>query len=178
MEIRPIVSSLLKSRTGPLLVALQVAISLAILANAIFVVQQRIARRRGWTHLPRVTCGQIDRGESRRHDAGNPASSRFRRTHPRNAGVGRRHALCAHGETALGVSVEQPLHLPRENCHSERSEESSCASAECSVCACPSGFFAALRMTVKEFSSPPYPHSITFTSRVSRSRPVRCASGP
>jgi len=43
MELRPIVSSLLRSRTGPLLVALQVAISLAILANAIFVVQQRIA---------------------------------------------------------------------------------------------------------------------------------------
>jgi putative ABC transport system permease protein len=43
MEIRPIVSSLMRSRTGPLLVALQVAISLAILANALFVVQQRIA---------------------------------------------------------------------------------------------------------------------------------------
>jgi putative ABC transport system permease protein len=43
MEIRPIISTLFRSRTGPLLVALQVAISLAILANAIFVVQQRIA---------------------------------------------------------------------------------------------------------------------------------------
>jgi len=43
MEIRPIVSTLLRQRTGPLLVALQVAISLAILVNAIFVVQQRIA---------------------------------------------------------------------------------------------------------------------------------------
>jgi putative ABC transport system permease protein len=43
MEIRPIFSTLLRSRTGPLLVALQVAISLAILANALFVVQQRIA---------------------------------------------------------------------------------------------------------------------------------------
>ena len=43
MEIRPIISTLLRQRTGPLLVALQVAISLAILANAIFVVQQRIS---------------------------------------------------------------------------------------------------------------------------------------
>ncbi|HEX5128150.1 MAG TPA: ABC transporter permease, partial [Usitatibacter sp.] len=42
MEIRPIISQLLRSRTGPLLVALQVAISLAILANALFVVEQRI----------------------------------------------------------------------------------------------------------------------------------------
>ena len=43
MEIRPILSSLLRSRTGPLLVAIQVALSLAILASALFVVQQRIA---------------------------------------------------------------------------------------------------------------------------------------
>ena len=43
MEIRPIFSALLRQRTGPLLVAIQVAISLAILANALFVVQQRIA---------------------------------------------------------------------------------------------------------------------------------------
>jgi putative ABC transport system permease protein len=43
MEFRPILSTLLRSRTGPLLVALQIAISLAILANALFVVQQRIA---------------------------------------------------------------------------------------------------------------------------------------
>jgi putative ABC transport system permease protein len=43
MEIRPILSTLLRHRTGPLLVALQVAISLAVLANAIFVVQQRVA---------------------------------------------------------------------------------------------------------------------------------------
>ena len=43
MEIRPIISTLLRQRTGPLLVALQVAISLAILANAIFTVQQRLA---------------------------------------------------------------------------------------------------------------------------------------
>jgi putative ABC transport system permease protein len=43
MEIRPILSTLVRQRTGPLLVALQVALSLAILANAIFVVQQRVA---------------------------------------------------------------------------------------------------------------------------------------
>jgi putative ABC transport system permease protein len=43
MEIRPIFSALMKNRTGPLLVAVQVAISLAILANALFIVQQRIA---------------------------------------------------------------------------------------------------------------------------------------
>jgi putative ABC transport system permease protein len=43
MEIRPILSALMRQRTGPLLVAVQVAISLAILANALFVVQQRIA---------------------------------------------------------------------------------------------------------------------------------------
>jgi putative ABC transport system permease protein len=43
MEIRPILSALLRQKTGPLLVAIQVAISLAILANALFIVTQRIA---------------------------------------------------------------------------------------------------------------------------------------
>jgi putative ABC transport system permease protein len=43
MEIRPIVSVLLRSKTAPLLVALQVALSLAILANALYVVELRQA---------------------------------------------------------------------------------------------------------------------------------------
>jgi putative ABC transport system permease protein len=41
MEIRPILSALLRSKTGPLLVALQVAISLAILANTAHIVEER-----------------------------------------------------------------------------------------------------------------------------------------
>jgi putative ABC transport system permease protein len=42
MEIRPILSALLRQKTGPLLVAMQVAISLAVLANALFIVQERL----------------------------------------------------------------------------------------------------------------------------------------
>ncbi|PXX42138.1 ABC transporter permease [Undibacterium pigrum] len=41
-EIRPIFSALLRSKTGAILVALQVAISLAILANAVYIVQLRM----------------------------------------------------------------------------------------------------------------------------------------
>ncbi|MES3020580.1 MAG: FtsX-like permease family protein [Pseudomonadota bacterium] len=41
MEIRPILSALLRSKTGAILVALQVAISLAILANALHIVNVR-----------------------------------------------------------------------------------------------------------------------------------------
>jgi putative ABC transport system permease protein len=41
MEIRPILSALLRSKIGPLLVALQVALSLAILANALHIVNDR-----------------------------------------------------------------------------------------------------------------------------------------
>jgi len=41
MEIRPILSSLLRNKTGPVLVAMQVALSLAILANALHVVNER-----------------------------------------------------------------------------------------------------------------------------------------
>ncbi|WP_332877710.1 ABC transporter permease [Massilia sp. S19_KUP03_FR1] len=43
MEIRPILSALLRSKTGAVLVALQVAISLAILANALHIVNLRQA---------------------------------------------------------------------------------------------------------------------------------------
>ncbi|AXA93691.1 ABC transporter permease [Massilia sp. YMA4] len=43
MEFRPILSSLLRNRTGPLLVAVQVALSLAILANALHIVSVRQA---------------------------------------------------------------------------------------------------------------------------------------
>ncbi|QOY94878.1 ABC transporter permease [Massilia sp. UMI-21] len=41
MEIRPILSALMRNKTGPILVALQVALSLAILANALHVVNER-----------------------------------------------------------------------------------------------------------------------------------------
>jgi putative ABC transport system permease protein len=43
MEIRPIFSALMRNKTGPILVALQVALSLAILANALHIVNDRRA---------------------------------------------------------------------------------------------------------------------------------------
>ena len=43
MEIRPIFSALLRSKTGAVLIALQVALTLAILSNAGYVVQDRLA---------------------------------------------------------------------------------------------------------------------------------------
>lgn len=43
MEIRPILSALMRSKTGAVLVAVQVAISLAILANALHIVNVRQA---------------------------------------------------------------------------------------------------------------------------------------
>ncbi len=42
LNIRPIMSALLRNRTGGVLVALQIALALAILVNAAFVVKQRI----------------------------------------------------------------------------------------------------------------------------------------
>ncbi|MEX5748528.1 ABC transporter permease [Massilia sp. X63] len=41
MEIKPILSAMMRNKTGPILVALQVALSLAILANALHVVNER-----------------------------------------------------------------------------------------------------------------------------------------
>jgi putative ABC transport system permease protein len=43
LEIRPILSALLRNRTGAILIALQIAFTLAVLLNAAFVVSQRVA---------------------------------------------------------------------------------------------------------------------------------------
>lgn len=42
MEIRPIISSLLRNKTGALLIAAQVALSLAIVANSLYIIRERI----------------------------------------------------------------------------------------------------------------------------------------
>lgn len=44
LPLRPIFSALLRNRTGALLVALQVAIALAVLVNAVYIVKQRVDR--------------------------------------------------------------------------------------------------------------------------------------
>lgn len=44
LDIRPIASSLLRNRTGAVLVAFQIAIALAVLVNAVFIVHQRIEK--------------------------------------------------------------------------------------------------------------------------------------
>jgi len=43
-DIRPVASSLLRNRTGAVLVAFQIAIALAVLVNAVFIVHQRIEK--------------------------------------------------------------------------------------------------------------------------------------
>jgi putative ABC transport system permease protein len=43
LTIRPLLSSLLRSRTGAVLVALQITIALAVMVNAVWIVSQRIA---------------------------------------------------------------------------------------------------------------------------------------
>jgi putative ABC transport system permease protein len=43
MEIHPILSSLLRNKTGALLIAAQVALSLAIVANSLYIIQDRLA---------------------------------------------------------------------------------------------------------------------------------------
>jgi len=44
MDIRPLLSSMMRNRTGAVLVALQIAITLAVLCNAGFIVQQRLEK--------------------------------------------------------------------------------------------------------------------------------------
>jgi len=44
MGLRPIFSSLMRNSAGPLLVAIQIALTLAIIVNAVFVTQQRVSK--------------------------------------------------------------------------------------------------------------------------------------
>ena len=44
MEIRPIISAMLRNRTGAILVALQIAITLAVVTNALFIINQRLEK--------------------------------------------------------------------------------------------------------------------------------------
>ncbi len=70
MEIRPILSSLLRNKTGALLIAAQVALSLAIVANALYIIQDRVARTSrpsgvaDESTLMRLGVGQLKEPES------------------------------------------------------------------------------------------------------------------
>jgi putative ABC transport system permease protein len=44
MGFRPMLSALMRSRTGPLLVAFQIAVTLAIVINALFIISQRVEK--------------------------------------------------------------------------------------------------------------------------------------
>jgi len=44
MEFRPILSAMLRNKTGAILVGLQIAITLAVVANAVFIIMQRVEK--------------------------------------------------------------------------------------------------------------------------------------
>ena len=46
LNVRPILSALLRNRTGAVLVAMQIAIALAVLVNALYIVMQRVEKIR------------------------------------------------------------------------------------------------------------------------------------
>ena len=43
MEIRPIISTMLRNKTAPLLIAAQVALTLAIICNALYIIRDRLS---------------------------------------------------------------------------------------------------------------------------------------
>ena len=42
MEIRPILSALLRNKTGAVLVVMQIAITMAVIVNALFIINERV----------------------------------------------------------------------------------------------------------------------------------------
>ncbi len=57
--VRPIFSALLRRKTGPVLIALQVALTLAILCNALLVAQQRLQQAAAPTGTPEAELFQV-----------------------------------------------------------------------------------------------------------------------
>lgn len=75
LDIRPLLSALRRSPTGAILVTLQVAITLAVLVNASFIVSQRIAQIEQPTGLDtRNTFGMIVGGTANRFDVASAES--------------------------------------------------------------------------------------------------------
>jgi putative ABC transport system permease protein len=63
LDIRPVVSSLLRNRTGAVLVAFQIAIALAVLVNAVFIVHQRIEKMNRPTRIDDQNLFGVQIGE-------------------------------------------------------------------------------------------------------------------
>jgi putative ABC transport system permease protein len=87
MEIRPILSALMRNRTGAILVALQIAIALAVICNAAFIVQQRLAkmdRHSGYdeSNLVTVRISQLELKDREQGIAGIEADLRALRAMP------------------------------------------------------------------------------------------------
>jgi putative ABC transport system permease protein len=59
MEIRPILSAMLRSKTAPLLIAAQVALTLAIVCNALYIIEDRLATAARTTGADEANLAQI-----------------------------------------------------------------------------------------------------------------------
>ncbi|NND44698.1 MAG: cell division protein FtsX, partial [Xanthomonadales bacterium] len=71
MTIRPILSALLRNRTGAVLVIGQIALTLAIVVNALFIIQQRLQfmnRPSGMDVENIITANNIGFGAEYQHD--------------------------------------------------------------------------------------------------------------
>ena len=78
-NIRPIASALLRNRTGALLVAFQIAIGLAVLVNAVYVVKQRVEKIGRPTGMDTATCSGWRAPASRRTSTSTRAGARTSR---------------------------------------------------------------------------------------------------
>ncbi len=93
LNVRPVLSALLRNRTGAILVALQIAIALAVMVNAAWIVAQRIAADRGADrHRCRATLFAIGVAALTSHFDLARRAARGPRLPAQPAGSRRRHA--------------------------------------------------------------------------------------
>ena len=118
MEIRPILSAMARNMTGSVLVALQIALTLAIVVNCMFMAKGRIdfiARPSGMDIENIVTAQSIGFGNAYEHDATIEADLRLLRELPGVVAVTSTSAIPMGGSgSASGFKASMDEDAPRE----------------------------------------------------------------
>ena len=118
MEIRPILSAMWRNRTGSVLIALQVALTLAIVVNCMFMAKTRIefiARDSGMDIENIITAQSIGFGNDYRHDSTIEADLRLLRALPGVLAATSTSQLPMSGSgSATGYSASLDEDAPRE----------------------------------------------------------------
>jgi len=127
MEIRPILSAMWRNKTGSVLVALQIALTLAIVVNCMFMAKNRIdfiARSPGMDVANIITAQSVGFGDNYDHDATIDADLRILRALPGVIAATPANSVPMNGSgSANGYKTSMEEDAPRETANYYRFDE-------------------------------------------------------